>query len=266
MILDHSVKKIAIITGGCGLLGWEFAKSLHEINFKVILVDNSKKNILSKKKINKKLKIDCEFIQSDITDKLRMSYILKRIKKKYKTIDVLINNACLDYVPKKSKKKKDENQFLNYSLNRLDKEINVGLKGAIICSQLVGSYMLKSKNGVIINVGSDLSVIAPNQNLYKHLSTVKPVGYSIVKSGIHGLTKYLASIWGNRGIRVNTLSPGGVFNFQDKKFINKIKKIIPMNRMAKINEYNDTIKFLCTDSSSYMNGHNLIIDGGRTII
>ena len=77
--------------------------------------------------------------------------------------------------------------------------------------------MLKSKNGVIINVGSDLSVIAPNQNLYKHLSTVKPVGYSIVKSGIHGLTKYLASIWGNRGIRVNTLSPGGVFNFQDKK-------------------------------------------------
>ena len=81
MILDYSVKKIAIITGGCGLLGWEFAKSLHEINFKVILVDNSKKNILSKKKINKKLKIDCEFIQSDITDKLRMSYILKRIKK-----------------------------------------------------------------------------------------------------------------------------------------------------------------------------------------
>ena len=126
--------------------------------------------------------------------------------------------------------------------------------------------MLKSKNGVIINIGSDLSVIAPNQNLYKHLNIIKPVGYSIVKSGLHGLTKYLASLWGNKGIRVNTLSPGGVFNYQNKKFVNKLKQIIPMNRMAKINEYNETIKFLCTDSSSYMNGHNLIIDGGRTII
>ena len=265
MALNNRKKKVAIITGGCGLLGWEFAKSLNQINFKIILLDNSKKNILSKKKINKKLKIDCEFIQSDITRKVKMSSIIKRIKKKYKRIDVLINNACLDYIPKKSKKEKDKNQFLNYSLNRLDEEINVGLKGAIICSQLVGNYMLKSKNGVIINIGSDLSVIAPNQNLYKHLNIIKPVGYSIVKSGLHGLTKYLASLWGNKGIRVNTLSPGGVFNFQDKKFITKIKKIIPMNRMAKINEYNETIKFLCSDSSSYMNGSIISIDGGRVV-
>ena len=98
------------------------------------------------------------------------------------------------------------------------------------------------------------------------LNIIKPVGYSIVKSGLHGLTRYLASLWGSKGIRVNTLSPGGVFNFQNKKFIKKLKQAIPMNRMAKVNEYNETIKFLCTDSSSYMNGHNLIVDGGRTII
>lgn len=266
MALKNNKKKLAIITGGCGLLGWEFAKSLNQINFKVILIDNSKKNINSKKKTNKRNALDCEFIQSDITNKKKMSSVIKKIEKKYKNIDVLINNACLNYVPKKSKIKKYDNQFLNYSLDRLDQEINVGLKGAIICSQLVGFNMLKSKKGIIINIGSDLSVIAPNQNLYKHLKIIKPVGYSIVKSGLHGLTKYLASLWGNKGIRVNTLSPGGVFNYQNKKFVNKLKKIIPMNRMAKINEYNETLKYLCTDSSSYMNGHNLIVDGGRTII
>ncbi len=126
--------------------------------------------------------------------------------------------------------------------------------------------MLKSKRGVIINIGSDLSVIAPNQDLYNHLNIIKPVGYTIVKSGLHGLTKYLASLWGGEGIRVNTLSPGGILNNQDKNFVKKIKKIIPMKRMAKLSEYNETIKFLCSDSSAYMNGHNLIIDGGRTII
>ncbi len=265
MALKLNHKKIAIITGGCGLLGWEFAKSLHQINFKVFLFDNSIKNINSKKRINKKINLDCVFIKSDITNQKRMSLLINKIKKRYKKIDVLINNACLDYVPKKAKSNK-ENEFLSYSLQRLDQEINVSLKGAIICSQLVGSFMLKSKKGIIINIGSDLSVIAPNQKLYNHLKIIKPVGYSIVKSGLHGLTKYLASLWGDKGIRVNTLSPGGVFNNQNKKFVNKLRQIIPMNRMAKVNEYNEAIKFLCTDSSSYMNGHNLIIDGGRTII
>lgn len=259
-------KKIAIITGGCGLLGWEFAKSLNEINFKIILIDNSRKNINSKKKLNKKENIDCEFIFSNITNKAKMSSLVKKIKNKHQNIDVLINNACLDYVPKKSQSKKNENDFINYSIKRIDKELNVGIKGAIICCQAVGDIMLKSKKGIIINIGSDLSVIAPNQDLYKHLNTIKPVGYTIVKSGLHGLTKYLASLWGGKGIRVNTLSPGGIFNKQDKNFINKIKKIIPMKRMARSNEYNEAIKFLCSDSSAYMNGHNLVIDGGRTII
>jgi|TARA_B100000242_G_C43054510_1_gene493157 NAD(P)-dependent dehydrogenase (short-subunit alcohol dehydrogenase family) len=259
-------KKLAIITGGCGLLGWEFAKSLNSSNFKIIIIDNSQKNIKLRKIHNKKIKIDCEFFHTDISNKIKVKSTLKKILKKNKKIDVLINNACIDYVPKKTKKNKNINDFINYSLERIDKEINVGIKGAIICSQIIGANMLKFKQGIIINIGSDLSVIAPSQDLYNHLGLIKPVGYSIVKSGLHGLTKYLASLWGNKGIRVNTLSPGGVYNHQDKKFVKKLKKLIPMNRMAKINEYNEVIKFLCSDSSSYMNGHNLIVDGGRTII
>lgn len=259
-------KKIAIITGGCGLLGWEFAKSLNEIDFKVILLDNSKKKLKEKKIFNKINQLDCDFLYCDITNKKKTSLIIKKINNKYKKIDVLINNACLDYVPKKVSKKNEVNNFINYSIKRLNNEIDVGLIGALICSQLVGPIMIKNKSGIIINIGSDLSIIAPNQNLYKHLKTIKPVGYSLIKSGLHGLTKYLASLWGEEGIRVNTLSPGGIQNDQDRKFVKKLKRIIPMKRMAKKNEYNEAIKFLCTESSAYMNGHNLIIDGGRTII
>ncbi|MDB9980032.1 SDR family oxidoreductase [Candidatus Pelagibacter sp.] len=259
-------KKLVIITGGCGLLGWEFAKALNEINFKIILLDNSKANIKEKKKLNQVVNLDCDFFNCDITNKKKMDLIIKKIHEKYKKIDVLINNACLDYVPKKIKKNFVNNSFINYSIKRLNKEINVGLTGALICSQLVGSIMLKYKSGIIINIGSDLSIIAPNQSLYKHMNIIKPVGYSLVKSGLHGLTRYLASLWGEKGLRINTLSPGGIENNQDKKFVNKLKQIIPMKRMAKKNEYNEVIKFLCTDSSAYMNGHNLIIDGGRTII
>ena len=151
-------------------------------------------------------------------------------------------------------------------MKRFDQEINVGLKGAIICCQVIGKEMLKVKKGSIINIGSDLSIKAPDQSLYSHLKTTKPVTYSIIKSAIHGLTLYLASLWGAKGLNINTFSPGGVFNFQDKKFIKKINKKIPVGRMAKSSEYNEVIKFLCSDGSKYMNGHNLVVDGGRTII
>jgi NAD(P)-dependent dehydrogenase (short-subunit alcohol dehydrogenase family) len=126
--------------------------------------------------------------------------------------------------------------------------------------------MVKSNGGAIINIASDLSIIAPNQEIYSHLNIYKPVSYSIIKHGIVGLTKYLASYWGKKNIRVNSLSPGGVFNNQDRLFHSKIKKLIPMNRMANINEYHGAIIFLCSDASKYMNGHNLVIDGGRSII
>ena len=161
---------------------------------------------------------------------------------------------------------KISNDFLNFDFNRWIKELDVGLTGAFLCCQAVGKYMLIKKNGIIVNIGSDLSVIAPNQNLYNHLKTIKPVTYSVIKSGIHGLTLYLGSLWADKGIRVNTLSPGGIYNNQDKRFVKKLKTIIPMKRMANKNEYRGIIKFLCSDNSKYMTGQNIIIDGGRTII
>ena len=115
-----------------------------------------------------------------------------------------------------------------------------------------------------MNISSDLGIIAPNQGIYGNSS--KPVSYSIIKHGIIGLTRYTSTYWAKQGVRCNALAPGGIKNDQSSEFISKVESLIPMNRMAKVNEYNETIKFLCTDSSSYMNGHNLIVDGGRTII
>ena len=255
--------KTIIITGGCGLLGWEFANALAHQGNKIFVLDNSKKNIFLKKKINKKKNIF--IIYCDITKKTSVVKVAKKILKSSDKIDILINNACINYSPN-IKNKSDVNSFINFKIERFDREMNVGLKGAIICSQVFGKEMLKVKNGSIINIGSDLSIKAPDQSLYSHLNTTKPVTYSIIKTAIHGLTLYLASLWGSKGINVNTLSPGGIYNSQDKTFLKKIKNKIPLKRMAKINEYNELIKFLCSDGSKYMNGHNLIFDGGRSII
>jgi NAD(P)-dependent dehydrogenase (short-subunit alcohol dehydrogenase family) len=260
-----NLKKIALITGGCGLLGWEYAKSLNEINYKVIILDNNLFKIKQRKHSLNKLNLDIDIYAVDITNEKNLIKKIKEIINKHKKIDVLINNAAIDFKPIK-KNIKIKNNFLDFDQKRWEREISVGLTGAFLCSKVIGKYMVKKKYGIILNIASDLSIIAPNQDLYKHLRTSKPVSYSVIKHGIHGLTKYLAALWAKLNIRVNTLSPSGVLTNQDKIFIKKIKKLIPMNRMAKVNEYNEAIKYLCSDKSSYLTGQNIIIDGGRTII
>ena len=138
----------------------------------------------------------------------------------------------------------------------------------MLCSKVFGSSLSKRNGGVILNIASDLSVIAPDQRLYsssKKKRNYKPVTYSVIKHGLIGLTKYLSTYWPDKNIRCNSLSPGGVELDQSKEFKKRLKKLIPLNRMAQKSEYKSAIKFLCSDASSYMTGHNLIIDGGRSI-
>lgn len=244
--------KNVIITGGLGFLGKQIVSALIEEGSNIIILDN-------KDKI-KSYKFD--HFYCDISKEKSLIHVSKKIKKKYKTIDVLINNAASNHnIGNKIK------SFEKFDLKMWEKDILIGLTGAFLCTKIFGIIMAKQKSGGnIINISSDLGIIAPDQRLYDHTSFRKPVSYSVVKNGIIGLTKYTASYWAKNKIRCNAFAPGGIYNSQDKTFVKKIKKLIPLNRMARINEYNKTILFLASDASSYMTGSVIVSDGGRTII
>ncbi len=257
--------RVSLVTGGGGLLGLKHAEALAEIGSKVILLDidynKAAKNV---KFLKSNYQNDFIALRADITKESDVMKATQKILKKFKKIDILINNASEN--PKfTSKSKKSEFNLENFSLKVWEKQINVGLTGAFICSKVIGKVMSKKKSGIIINISSDLGLIAPDQRVYEGLGFVKPITYSVVKHGIIGLTKYLSTYWANSGVRSNTLCPGGVFNNQPKSFVKKVEKLIPLNRMADSNEYKSAIQFLCSDASSYMNGATLVIDGGRVV-
>ncbi len=245
--------KNIIITGGLGFLGNQITNALIKENANVYIID-----IKQPKQINKK-----KFFSCDITNEKEVIKVLNFFKLKKKKIDVLINNAAIDYSP--SRNFKNNFEFERFPNNIWEKDISVSLKGSYLCTKIFGSYMSKFKKGSIINISSDLGIIAPDQRIYKKNFT-KPVTYSVVKHGIIGLTKYTAAYWGNKNIRCNAIAPGGIFNNQDNDFIKKIKNLIPLGRMAKKNEYNGLILFLCSELSSYLTGSVIVADGGRTII
>ena len=246
--------KNIVITGGNGFLGSQITNALLNEKANVFIID-----IKKPKKI-----ASIKYFKSDITNERELKKILTFFKSKKIKIDVLINNAAVDYPPLKSKK--NNFKLEAFPNNLWDKDISVSLKGSYLCTKVFGSYMSKFKKGSIINVSSDLGIIAPDQRIYKNSGFVKPVSYSVVKHGIIGLTKYTSSYWGKKNIRCNAIAPGGIYNNQDSSFVKKITQLIPLGRMAKKNEYNGLILFLCSDLSSYITGSVIVADGGRTII
>lgn len=260
-------KQYSLITGASGLLGEEHATALLEINSNIILTDiNYKKLVIQKKKLEKSFKNSKILIcKMDVTKEKSIIRVIRYLTNKKIKLKVLINNAAIDSKVKKNQTMTNSGNFESMSINEWNRHINVGLLGATLCSKFFGNMIAKNKSGgVILNVASDLSVIAPNHNIYKK-GTYKPVMYSIIKHGLIGLTKYLSTYWNHKNIRCNAISPGSVENNQSKHFIIRIKKLIPLNRLAKKDEYKSSIQFLCSDASAYMTGQNLIIDGGRTV-
>jgi len=263
--------KIIIVTGGAGLLGKMHAEAILEAEgIPVILdVDNDKLNE-AKKFIEKKYSKKIIALNCDITNRASVITCLDKIIKLTNRLDGLINNAAIDPKVGNSLNIQNLNRFEDFSLDIWLNELNVGLTGAFICSQIFGDYMATQKKGVIVNISSDLSIISPDQRLYEkedapeNLQPVKPVTYSVIKTGLIGLTKYLATYWAKKGIRVNAISPSGVFNNQDSVFVERIIKSIPLGRMANKDEYKSSLIYLLSDASSYMTGFNLVVDGGRT--
>lgn len=208
---------------------------------------------------------------ADITDRKCLEGIRDELLSKYGHIDGLINNAANNPKVEGGSKNLGAMRFHNLPLSIWEDDMKVGLTGAFLCCQVFGYEMEKQRSGVIINISSDYGVISPNQNIYKkegvpeEEQTVKPVSYSVVKHGIMGLTKYLATYWAKSGIRVNTLCPASLSNGQDEEFVKKISELIPMGRMSKPHEYPATVLYMLSDASSYMTGATVILDGGRTI-
>lgn len=262
--------RVAIVTGGAGLLGFHHGAILAAAGAHVILLDLPIANPAARaSQLTAAQGVACLGIGGDITNERDLEIIRDQVLQRFGRIDILINNAANN--PKVEETAgKTWSRLENFPLETWDADIRVGLTGAFLCSRVFGAEMAKRRSGVIVNVASDLGIIAPDQRLYRvdglpeDQQAVKPVTYSVVKTGLLGLTRYLATYWSNANVRVNAISPGGVFNGQPEAFLNRLEQLIPMGRMANRDEYQGAILFLCSDASSYMTGANLVVDGGRT--
>jgi NAD(P)-dependent dehydrogenase (short-subunit alcohol dehydrogenase family) len=264
--------KTAAITGGAGLLGYQHAAAIASCGGVSILLDIQEEGLEANLNSLRNEFGDLFYgFRMDVTRQEDVHNMSEHIKNAVGRVDILINNAARN--PKvESVGGLDFSRLENFPMEQWNLDLAVGLGGAFICSQVFGQQMaLDGKGGVIINIASDLSVIAPDQRLYRKANTpdqgqpVKPVTYSVVKHGMIGLTKYLATYWCEHNIRCNALSPGGVYNGQDDVFVANLVKLIPMGRMAQPDEYRGAIAFLCSDASRYLNGTNLVMDGGRSV-
>lgn len=265
--------KVVVITGGAGLLGRRHAEAVIEGGGIPALIDISESTLerVKEELINKYSgRCKVEGYVADITIQDKVESIAETLMDKYGHVDALINNAANNPKIESNVANMGTIRFENFPLDIWMADLAVGLTGAFICARIFGNIMASQKEGVILNISSDLGIIAPDQRIYQkegvaeNEQSVKPVTYSVVKHGLIGLTKYLATYYAEKGVRANTLCPAGVYNGQNDEFMQKLTNLIPMGRMANVEEYKSTVLYLISDASSYMTGSTVVVDGGRT--
>ncbi|HZX15310.1 MAG TPA: SDR family oxidoreductase [Pseudomonas sp.] len=263
--------RVAVVTGGAGLLGYQHAATIAGLGGVPVLLDINTAGLASNvARLTEESGCEAQALVADITDLDAVLRAFEQLMARHGRVDILINNAARN--PKvESAGDKDFSRLEHFPWEQWQLDLNVGLGGAFNCAKVFGAQMARQGTGVIVNIASDLGVIAPDQRLYRveglapDQQPVKPVTYSVVKHGLIGLTKYLATYWCEQGVRCNALSPGGVYAGQNDVFVSQLSQLIPLGRMAEADEYRGAIAFLCSDASSYMNGANLVVDGGRSI-
>jgi NAD(P)-dependent dehydrogenase (short-subunit alcohol dehydrogenase family) len=273
----HSVRKqfeltgrVAIITGGAGMLGVRYADAIAEMGGIPVLADrdiaNAEKSAseLAAKYSGKSLGVEV-----DITNEAAVQTMVQKVMDEFGRIDILINNAAMTV---KGGGGSFDNYFAayeEYPRELFDMAMQINLTGAFLVTQAVGKVMVNQQSGVIVNVSSDVGTISPDHRLYKGMTYAgkpfnTPIAYSMSKAALLAMTRYLATYWADKGIRVNSISPAGVFDDHEADFVEKFSTLLPMARMAHKDEYKSAMLFLCSDASSFMTGANLAIDGGRT--
>lgn len=264
-------ERVIVVTGACGLLGRQHVEAIAAYGGTPIILDLQGTGVTEfADEIKKKYGVPALGFEVDITDEDQIKRNSSALLGIYGRIDGLINNAANN--PKVENTDLNYSRIENFPLKHWDQDISIGLTGAFLCIKYFGSAIAKtSRCGSIINISSDLGLISPDQRLYRNESTpeafqsVKPVTYSIVKTGIIGLTRYVSTYWPTK-VRCNAICPGGVeAPGQPVSFLDEVVKRIPMNRLASKNEYQGIIVFLLSDASSYMTGSVIAIDGGRTV-
>jgi NAD(P)-dependent dehydrogenase (short-subunit alcohol dehydrogenase family) len=265
--------RVAVITGGGGMLGREHAAALAECGATVVVtdVDESTARSAAEALGAPSAGAKAGAVHMDVADPASVAACRDAVLERWGGVHILVNNAALDPKVRSGSDGQELTRFEHFPLAQWEREMAVGLTGAFLCSQAFGSWMAEHGGGVILNIASDLSVIAPDQRLYRRDGVaedeqpVKPVTYSVIKTGLVGLTRYLATFWAAKGVRVNALSPGGVFAGQPDAFVRRLTTLIPMGRMAERDEYRGAVQFLCSDASRYLTGQNVVMDGGRSV-
>lgn len=261
--------RVVVITGGAGLLGPQHGEAVARFGGIPVLADLREEEARERAgELSSQWQVPAFGVGVDVTRPREVGRLRDQLLERFGRIDVLINNAANN--PKAEEGSRELSRLESFSVERWNADLAVGLTGAFLCAQVLGTEMALRGRGVILNIASDLAVIAPDQRIYRRdglseeTQPVKPVSYSVVKTGLLGLTRYLATYWADRGIRVNALSPGGVRTTEDPGFRARLEERIPLARMAEMSEYQGAVVFLCSDASSYMTGGNLVVDGGRT--
>jgi NAD(P)-dependent dehydrogenase (short-subunit alcohol dehydrogenase family) len=263
--------KVAIVTGGAGLLGMEFCQTLAQAGAQVVSVDLIEAN----NGVEALAGLDLMSVKADITDPAAVEKLITNAVAAFGRLDILVNSAALD--PKFDPQHLDgveasagfipSGAFETFPLAAWKKAVDVNLTGAFLCCQAAVKPMLAQGSGVIINIASMYGLVGPDQRLYQRPdqpAKYKPVYYTVTKAGILGLTHYLAAYYAGKNIRVNALTPGGVFNGHDDEFVQAYSARSILGRMAHKDEMNGALLFLASDASLYMTGANLVVDGGWT--